>query len=204
MSEAIEEITTPDGYHAEIVYDTDAGNPRTEYDDTVCVLTQLSDRYSQPDEGWNGLIVGAWRRGTGYKGNGAVVHNTELVERYARAYLGAVAVAWWDDPRGESRIFGYLTRETAEAEGIRDPAHYLAGELITYAAWCEGEVFGYVVESPDGDTIDSCFGYYGDRELEYIRAKIDEAIYAERDRRHKAAQELFRRTVGAYRSVPVS
>jgi hypothetical protein len=104
------------------------------------VLTQLADRYSSPgdERDQDEAIVAAWRH--------KLYHDTELVERYARAFLSAVAVQWWDDPRGASRIFGYLTRETAEAEGIPDPADYLASEMATYVAWCEGNVCSYIVE----------------------------------------------------------
>lgn len=37
--------------------------------------------------------------------------------------------------------------------------------LETYTAWCNGAVYGFRVEKPDGQLCDSCFGFY---ELEYL------------------------------------
>lgn len=45
--------------------------------------------------------------------------------------------------------------------------------LESYTAWCNGEVYGYGVDDPEGDIEDSCWGFYGnDTEymLETIRA----------------------------------
>lgn len=32
----------------------------------------------------------------------------------------------------------------------------------TYGQWCNGEVYGYVVEDADGEEVDSCWGFIGD------------------------------------------
>jgi hypothetical protein len=196
VSEAIEEATTPDGYVMRIYLDEVPENPREQYDH-VCILTQLSDRYEQPDDGHDDRVMAAWR----HRGPGWRQHSTELTERYARAYLDAIAVQWWDDPRSDSRVFGYVTSE-ALADFPPDSAEsVLATELAEYAAWCEGEVFGYVVSSPDGENLDSCWGYYGNGELTYIRESMEAAVAAHRAERHAEAQERFRRMVGAYRSA---
>ena len=36
------------------------------------------------------------------------------------------------------------------------------GEIATWLAWCEGEVYGYVIEDENGKHIDSCYGYFGE------------------------------------------
>jgi len=38
----------------------------------------------------------------------------------------------------------------------------LKGEVETYDMYLRGDVWGYVIEEDDGDTIDSCWGFYGE------------------------------------------
>ena len=37
----------------------------------------------------------------------------------------------------------------------------LKGEVETYDMYITGEVYGYVIEDEEGDTVDSCSGFYG-------------------------------------------
>lgn len=88
----------------------------------------------------------------------------------------------WDT----SRIgFAYVTKSAIEREygefneENREKARQiLAGEIATYAAYVEGDVFGFVVKGPDGEIVDKCFGFYGWHEnknyaLEEARRAID-------------------------------
>jgi hypothetical protein len=38
----------------------------------------------------------------------------------------------------------------------------LVGEVETYSQWASGEVYGFVIEDPDGEHLDSCYGFLGD------------------------------------------
>jgi hypothetical protein len=38
----------------------------------------------------------------------------------------------------------------------------LESEVVTYDAFLSGNVWGFVLENADGDTLDSCWGFYGD------------------------------------------
>tara|TARA_R100001244_G_scaffold129729_2_gene101372 strand:- start:6865 stop:7413 length:549 start_codon:yes stop_codon:yes gene_type:complete len=38
------------------------------------------------------------------------------------------------------------------------------GEVTTYDSYLSGQVFCYVVRDKDGDSIDSCYGYYSEKE----------------------------------------
>ena len=40
----------------------------------------------------------------------------------------------------------------------------LQGEIEAYDMYLRGEVYGFVVESPEGDNVESCWGFYGDPE----------------------------------------
>lgn len=192
MSEIIEET---ERYRVRVEIDDDPQNPRDDYEGWAAVLTQLGDRYGQPDKDHDQRIIDAWEHGrAAWKPNGVFCgtsHDTEKVERYARAYLGAVAVDWWDDPRSDSRVFGYITAEAAEREGIPDPAGALRAELAEYAAYCEGDVYGYVIEErahwqrtdeghedeerEDWQVVESVWGFYG---WEYAEQEARRALSA--------------------------
>ena len=45
---------------------------------------------------------------------------------------------------------------------------YLDAEIETLNQYLTGDVYGYVIEGPDGEEIDSCWGFYG---MEYCRAE---------------------------------
>lgn len=152
----------------------DPSNPREDYDG-LASLTQLDKRYSQPDSTSDPRILDACS-GRGY------FRDNEIVERYARAFLGAVAVAWAHTGRGEGTIFGYLTREECEREKITDPQACLDAILGEYRAWAEGDVYGIETEGPGVD--ESCWGYigysYARGEAERQHADATATVHAER------------------------
>jgi len=37
----------------------------------------------------------------------------------------------------------------------------LRGEVETYDQYLKGDVYGYIIKNPDGETVDSCWGFYG-------------------------------------------
>ena len=42
------------------------------------------------------------------------------------------------------------------------PEDYTRGIVATYDAWANGNVYGYIVISPDGQEVDSCWDFYAD------------------------------------------
>lgn len=44
--------------------------------------------------------------------------------------------------------------------------------LEEYNAWCNGDIYGYVVEDRDGEELDSCWGFIGD--MDYCRNQAKE------------------------------
>lgn len=42
-----------------------------------------------------------------------------------------------------------------------DALRVLKGEVETFDQYLRGDVYGYVIEDKDGDTVDSCWGFYG-------------------------------------------
>lgn len=60
----------------------------------------------------------------------------------------------------------YVSREKMRAEGIRTyklAEKIMEGELETFSAWCNGEVYDYHVLE-DEDVVDSCGGFYSEEE----------------------------------------
>ena len=123
-----------------------------------------------------------------------------LMEKYLRAFFGVTIIeTYW------SESFWYVTynskawRKSIGFDGViapeddDDPAK---PSLEEYQAWCEGECYGYVVEKkvtwrkvdpttddPDyldemhtWETVDSCWGFYGD---EYVKEAAREAFTLE-------------------------
>jgi len=92
-----------------------------------------------------------------------------LLEKYLRAYHGVTKVETW-----HSGSYWYVTYDPAWwREHVGAPEGSV--DMSEYRAWCEGDVWGYVVEEnvtwhaddPDyGDMstwehVDSCWGFYG-------------------------------------------
>lgn len=49
--------------------------------------------------------------------------------------------------------------------------------LKTLNAWLAGEVYGFILETEEGEYVDSCFGYYGpDEDLEHFYDDIKQSI----------------------------
>ena len=186
--ETLEDEAT--GVIVSLYQDDCPNNPREDGDWHVSILTQLNDRFIQPDSNYDSRIVEAWERAYYVTRGQRNRRDTEFVERYARAFLDAVAVDWYDDYQG-GRVFGYITNEVAEREGIPHPTSYLQNELKEYRAWVEGDVYGIIVES-SGDELDSCWGYYGyEYAMEELKMWFDSHVAYTHKERAKMFSEVF-------------
>lgn len=111
----------------------------------------------------------------------------DLLEKYLRAYHGVTKVETW-----HSGSYWYVTYDPA---GWREHTGAPEGsvDMSEYRAWCEGDVWGYVVEKrvtwrtddpgyPDEerweDTDESCWGFYGSGGAngEYLKQTAREAM----------------------------
>lgn len=187
-----------DGCVGEIHYDECPNNPREDYDHDGTLIVQLSNNYLAPSKAdaqdWRyDALREAWNRGMSWRPNGSVIYGDKLVERYARVFLGAAAVAWWDDPTSSARLLCIVDADS----GFTDPQSAAESTLAEYVAYCVGDVYGYTVETEDGEQLDACWGYFGDVELPYLRECINDAIDAHRDKVHAERTALYRRLVGA-------
>jgi hypothetical protein len=188
-SEVLE--TSNDGrFRVRLVLDEFADEP---YDDGASPLLRLEYRHgyraehvmtgSRPADADGCVEAAAERWGTDF----------ELLEKYLRAYHGATKVETW-----HSGDYWYVTYDPAawrEWAGAPEGS----ADMSEYRAWCEGDVWGYVVDKrvtwhtddPDfededrwEDAGDSCWGFYGRAGAngEYLEQTAREALAAAQDR----------------------
>jgi hypothetical protein len=103
----------------------------------------------------------------------------DLFERYLRMFHGTTTVQWYDGRRGGGD-FVYVTFDTADWRAHYDLSDHIAAlvDLSDWRAYCEGDVYGYIVEqratwqrtNPAGEVVDtretwepvdSYWGFYG-------------------------------------------
>lgn len=205
--EAAEVIEYPEGYTVEIHYEDCPFNPRVDYDTSIAVLTQLSCRFMSPGakQDQDKHIIEAWDRTFKWRSHSRRnwhVHSADLVERFARIYLHAVATDWRDDPHSESKVFGYITQEACDTVGAPDPAAALQGEIEEYDQYANGEVFGYIIKHPERPVPDdSCWGYYGETSWRlpdgYMRQEFEAVVNFEITAHHAKIQQLYRSLVNS-------
>ena len=73
----------------------------------------------------------------------------------------------------------YMTKEKAKAEGLDNPLATLENEVSTMDDYLRGEVYGYIVYDAEGQELDSCWGFIGNRKY-CIEEAISVADYYER------------------------
>lgn len=59
-------------------------------------------------------------------------------------------------------------RNMRRAEKLAKAAECARITCEVYTQWANGEVYGYVIEDADGDTLDSCWGFIGYSDDEYL------------------------------------
>ncbi len=74
----------------------------------------------------------------------------------------------------------YVSAAKLREEIRRTAREVVLSELAEYASYVSGEVYGYVVEDPNGDEGDSCWGFIRDTDymLTEARSAIDYVISA--------------------------
>jgi hypothetical protein len=178
--------TSPDGrYRVKLVLDDCPDEP---YDCSQSPLIRLDSR----GYGWSAEHIQTGDRPTSldhHAEDAAARCGTDftLLTRYLGAWFGATKVEWW-----HSGSYWYITYDSAAwREWCGAPEG--SADMSEYRAYCEGDVWGWVVEknvtwSADDDRDDmstwehedSCWGYYGSDGAngEYLRQSAREALEA--------------------------
>lgn len=175
--EVIEQFTHA-GLTIHIHQDEDARNPRKEFDEASHLI--LFDRYGRPDsngdehnfspgESFDDLV----KEIEEYEGQPIVWLPVSRYEHSQVAYSTSSGYPF-NDPWDAGTVgLVYMTKKECLYEygkenaklltkQIREKAEKLmAGEVEEFSDWANGDVFGYEVLDADGETLDSCWGYYG-------------------------------------------
>lgn len=108
------------------------------------------------------------------------------IPTYSRTVRGYVQGDW-------AYVLAVATPEWSETTGAPGETHenQLKGAVDLYEAWAFGNVYGYSVLSPDGNEVDSCWGFFSeDLEASGLLAAARETVDDDAPRyvEHSAAQ----------------
>lgn len=144
------------GYEICISIDTDAMNPRTDFDNLGTIVTwhrhyELGDEQPKIDRD-------EWR---------TTIPPAIILPVYMYDHSGITIATKPFNDRWDSGLLGYIyvTEEKLISEGhteweeqkVKD---WLTGEIETYDQYLRGEVYGYEIYK-DGKLLDSVWGFYG-------------------------------------------
>lgn len=91
----------------------------------------------------------------------------------------------WDS--GRAGVISAL-RSSCPGQSDEQIESILRAEVETYSAWANGEVYCYSVESPEGETVDYCCGFYGLDEARFEGRSVAEW----HDEQARAAERMER------------
>jgi hypothetical protein len=192
MSETI--ATTDDQrYRLRLVQDTDAVNPRTDFDHLAHVITPKGQNYIDVDAD-GGPLQEVWNH---YSANHDDDDAVLLLTRYAHLHHGVRIIE--DRPHDGAWSLWYVMPGKA-AESTATPEAIIESEITEYRTWAEGEVYGYVIDKavtwvpkeghgPEDDEdipaeretweeVDSCWGFIG---YDYAKQAAKEAFATYRE-----------------------
>lgn len=79
------------------------------------------------------------------------------------------------------------------AATLKKVAGYLENEVKTYDQYLSGDVYSYSIEDADGETVDSCGGYFGYDEAEQAaREAVDYEVKARAEAKEKKLKKYIR------------
>lgn len=158
----IKSKTFPNGYKVVVSIDPDPQSPR-EWDNIGTVIIHNRSRYAFADETADMHELQALENDKDhialpiylYDHSGITINTTGFSCRWDSGQVGVI----------------YCTKEQAVKEfgnkictaKVRDKAlKCLKGEIKDLDQYIRGEVYGFQVFDPQGEVVDSCWGYYGD------------------------------------------
>ena len=172
MSDVVKE-STQDGLVIRIIVDENPQNPRT-YNDNLGTMVCFHRRYQLGDAG-HGIRSPqeaiAFEKSIRAPGavlplylldhSGITMSTTDFRDRWDSGKVG----------------FIYITAKKLEAECIlpEKAEELLKAEVEVYDYFLRGECYGYTIETPTGEEIDSGWDYYGMKDVE---SAVEEALAA--------------------------
>jgi hypothetical protein len=190
MSDVIETINLKDGNVLEIFQDSYPESPR-EWDNLGVVIifhkrydfgdtdTPISaDDYSNWDEMEEGIkeqlkplvLLPVYM----YEHSGITINTTGFTCRWDSGQVGFIYTT--NEKIDEAGC--YIKESETWDDYIERIRSYLQGEIKTLDNYITGNVYGFTIKDSDGDTMDSCGGFYGeDYKTNGILDHIDENLF---------------------------
>lgn len=159
------------GLTIRLVNDEEPMNPR-DWDNLGTLFIPSSGQFIEHDEGddrsaWEDVDYAAFLRYLKNEKGARVILPVFRFEHSSVAYSTGSFNDPWDS--GQVGVIYATAKDIREAfmvkritasvaEKARD---CLTSEVDVYSMWANGDAYGYVIENENGDSLDSCFGYYG-------------------------------------------
>ena len=158
------------GYTIKIYQDPDPMNPRTEFDEfgkMICFHRRydLGDKHDMSVEELQELVE---RKDVValplylYDHSGITMRTRPFGDPWDSGQVGYI----YADAGMIKKEYGSVTAATKEKA-----RKLMQGEVETYDDYLTGNVYGYVIENPDGEHVDSCWGFYGGTDEAFKEAK---------------------------------
>jgi hypothetical protein len=166
-----------DGLTVRILYDEDRINPRVDYEEAAHMICfhrryNLGDKHSIPLEDVSEVIKDIENKGGIvlplylYDHSGITMSTSAFSCPWDSGQVGFIYMTL-DDIRKNWMIKRVTKKHRQQAIDL------MISEVKVYDYYLTGQCYGYIVEAPDGEQLDSCWGFLG--EIEYV---IDEATSA--------------------------
>jgi len=196
--EARETIQKDDGYKIEIYDDSDPVNPREEWEPIgkmVCFHRRyrLGDKHDLTSD-----MFGGWEEMEGHlikEMNAAVILPLYLLDHSGLAISTSSFNDHWDSGQVG---FIYMTKEDAKKNWnkkivtkklIEKITACLQNEVEIYDFYLRGEVYGFNVIDPEGEVVETSWGYFGGDHGESGLLENAELAYAN-DFAHRKSREV--------------
>lgn len=170
----------------EIEQDDSAGNPRNEFDHISTFYGPKQGRYLIG--GKKDVELYEWELSATikeFKKEGSVV--VEFESNAGTCY----AVVERRQMQKEYLDYGYSMRKA-----LYHARQCAKGEINEWLAFCNGEVYGYIIKDEDGETLDSCWGYYGRQYAEEEAQSVAEHWENEKEKEEQHMNERLAHACG--------
>jgi hypothetical protein len=201
----VEEIEL-DGFTGKIYYDSDPSNPREEWDN-LCTMVCFHKRYNLGDKkhGYSSSDYGSWEELYNHimeeYGNKVVIKSIFMYEHGGITISTGPFSCGWDSGQIGFIFISHdkMNKEWAskpfesEEALIKQANDCIDAEIETYDQYLRGDVYGFEIEDPDGECVDSCWGFHG---IEYMKQEVNDILkfyvnkYIENEKECDAAMHL--------------
>lgn len=176
------------GYTINLYYDDDHMHPREDiehFSTMVCFHRRynLGDKhdFSDPETlqeflaTFKGVVLPLYL----YDHSGITMSTGDFNDRFDSGQVGYI----FTDNATIKKEYGNLSKKTLETV-----KQCLESEVKEYASYLEGQVYGYDVLAPNGESVASCWGFIGDSNyaIQDAKSQIDYMVKEEIERKSKA------------------